>query len=563
MQNYIEILQSSPDAQRGTGRENLLTKTTGTYYTPEIVGRRLVRAVLEAAPPPVEGPVSAIDPFCGDGRLIVWLLEEAQLTPDWAGRSWRVALWDCDHESLSAAEQNVTSSARRLNLECLIERRHGDTFELFVQQYGVPGQLNIQGAPMEQQDYDLVVTNPPWEVVKPDTRDLLPLDEGTREKYISALRMFSQRLTEHFPTSMPKTRFAGWGVNLARVGVEVAVRLGRAGGAVGIVSPASVCADQASEMLRRWLLTEHGMKQIAHYPAEAFLFQGVDQPHVDLIVIPHMPEETAHIEVVQFDTAGEEINRRLLRSPRATLEANRFVLQVLATAQQINVMERMVILPQLKELQGSQSGQLWTGRELDESGHTALLTDDETSPVFFKGRMLNRLEPPVTSSRIWVSPTSFPSCQFPRLVWRDVSRPTQKRRVQATLIPAGWMTGNSLGVAHFREHDQRRLLGLLGVFSSLPFEFQVRSILTTNHVSVGAIREVRVPPLSDEFLDLLAPIMRRRLQGEAAAEVEMEVVVAQAYGLNQDELQTVMDALPKLTYEERQTILTSPHWRLP
>jgi len=560
MQTHLEILQNSAAAQRGTGRQNLLTKTTGTYYTPETVGRRLVRTVLDNAKAPAERPISAIDPFCGDGRLLVWLLEEAQHLPTFADRAWHFTLWDCDSESVKLAERQVHAAAHRLGLVCTINSCHGDSFGIYIEKFGLPVQQDLFGSDTSPHRFDIVVTNPPWEVVKPDARDLAPLDEITKQQYVSALRDFSDWLASHFPTSMPKKRFAGWGVNLARVGVELAVRLTRKDGITGIISPSSVCADQASEALRRWLLTERTVLQIAYYPAEARLFRGVDQPHVDLVLVPYRQEHD--IEVVLFDDTGQEVTCRNLRLTREVLEANRFIIPLLSDKRQLKVMARLAALPQLKSLHGKKAGQLWTGREMDESNHEALLTWDDTAPYFFKGRMLSRLETPEKPSmHIKVNAASFTSCRFPRLVWRDVSRPSQKRRVQATLIPAGWVTGNSLGVAHLWSDDEEYLLTLLGIVSSLPFEFQVRSMLTTAHVSVGVLREARVPNLTPALIETLAPVMRRRLSGNIHAGVEMEVIVAGAYGLDHEDMHAVMDALPKLTEQERRAILDSHYWR--
>jgi Alw26I/Eco31I/Esp3I family type II restriction m6 adenine DNA methyltransferase len=154
-----------------------------------------------------------------------------------------------------------------------------------------------------------------------------------------------------------------------------------------------------------------------------------------------------------------------------------------------------------------------------------------------------------------------PSVKYPRIVWRDVSRTTQKRRVQATIIPKNWVTGNSLGVAHFRTDNFSKLYTLLGIMSSLPFEFQVRSMLSTSHVSVGVLRKTRIPPITSELTTKLVPMIERKLAGDVTAEVEIEIVVAKAYGLDSQGLAEIMQSFPKLTPEECQNLLDHPMWR--
>ncbi|MGH2414101.1 MAG: Alw26I/Eco31I/Esp3I family type II restriction adenine-specific DNA-methyltransferase, partial [Microcystaceae cyanobacterium] len=244
------------------------------------------------------------------------------------------------------------------------------------------------------------------------------------------------------------------------------------------------------------------------------------------------------------------------------LRSNGYIIPVSSNKSQLDVLVRFSSLNTLGDLQGNKEGLLWTGRELDETGHLKYLSPTGEHP-FLKGKMIERLAR-VNQPFLFIHPERGPnippSVRYPRLVWRDVSRPTQKRRVQATIIPKGWVTGNSLGVAHFWSNDLKKLYTLLGVISSLPFEFQVRSMLSTAHVSVGVLRKTRIPPITSELSNTLAPLIERKLKGDSNAEAEIEIVMAQSYGLNRNDLTEIMNSFPKLTLEERQCLIEHPRW---
>ena len=89
-----------------------------------------------------------------------------------------------------------------------------------------------------------------------------------------------------------------------------------------------------------------------------------------------------------------------------------------------------------------------------------------------------------------------------------------------------------MSVAYFRDGDQVRLLALLALVSSLPFEFQVRSLLMTNHVSLSVIRATRAPELDKSSTLALAEAAFACLNAQFRAEQRLEQAVAGAYGLD-------------------------------
>lgn len=554
--NHLKILQSSPGAQVGLGKNNLLIKTTGKFYTPKFIGERLVDTVLTVASRTENtGELSVIDPFCGDGRLIVWLLERVSIFPSLTDRSWRIEIWDCDEQAVIQAKQAIEQMANYIGLHFTLSAFAHDSFAYFISQF--------RGKRTENKpQFDITITNPPWEVIKPDRRDLERLDEKTELIYIESLRELSTKLQKNFPLSRPRKMFAGWGINLARTGLEVATHLTANHGVAGIVSPASFLSDQNSETLRKWLLTNHAIKYIDYFPAEARLFESVDQACVNITIQPNDLGQKTFIYKFDKNLNCVEYHQEL-KLPESFLKSNGYVIPVYSNKSQLNHLLSFSALKTIGDLQGDCEGQLWTGRELDETGHTSYLTLKGYYP-FLKGKMIERLTR-VNQPSMFIDPDKKlsipPSVKYPRIVWRDVSRTTQKRRVQATIIPKNWVTGNSLGVAHFRTDNFSKLYTLLGIMSSLPFEFQVRSMLSTSHVSVGVLRKTRIPPITSELTTKLVPMVKRKLAGDVTAEVEIEIVVAKAYGLERQGLAEIMQSFPKLTPEECQNLLDHPMWR--
>lgn len=553
--NHLEILKSSPAAQIGIGRENLLTKTTGKFYTPKFIGERLADTVLTLVSR-IENSeeISVIDPFCGDGRLIVWLLERAIIFPSLTEKLWRIEIWDCDEPAVKQAKQNIQQIANTIGIEIRINALVHDSFAYTISKFK-------HRLPFSKSQFDITITNPPWEVIKPDRRDIEVLDKQTESIYIDSLKEFSKSLQENFPISMPRKMFSGWGINLARVGLEVALHLTRKNGIIGIVSPASVLGDQNSESLRKYLLTKHSIKYVDCFPAEARLFEGVDQSCINMTIQANQSGQKTFIYKFDKDLRCVEYHQEL-DLPETFLESNGYVIPLSSNKIQLSHLLKFSKLSTLGDLQGNDEGKLWTGRELDETGHTKYLSSDGNHP-FLKGKMVKRLTQ-VSQPLVFIHPEKGPnippSVRYPRIVWRDVSRSTQKRRVQATIIPANWVTGNSLGVAHFRTNDISRLYTLLCIMSSIPFEFQVSSMLSTSHISVGVLRKTRIPEITPELTRKLLPLARLRLAGNVDAENQIEIIVAQAYGLTSDDLSEIMQSFPKITLEERQNLLNHQMW---
>lgn len=518
--------------------KGLLVRTQGTFYTPPLIGQHLARVLAHVYSQSEKTPLRIIDPFCGDGRLVCWFLEALRSVAFSDSNSLCIHLWDLDASALAIAKEKVKATSTAQAFKVDLKDSHCDTF--------------LQG-PKNYGKYDIVITNPPWDVLKPDRRELKELDQASIAKYTEHLREQQNLLEELFPLSKPTRRFSRWGVNLSRCGTELSLRLLTPNGVLGIVAPASLLADQVSERLREWILKKYQIQNIAYFPAEARLFNRVDQAAVTIVASKYRESAPRSFSptLSTYDRGGVLRIQEKFHIKQDLLQKINYVIPAHIGPRAISILNKFQDFHSFSELEG-EIHSLYAGRELDETRHRLFLTN-KGKFLFLKGRMVGRFKIVEVPKQYIISdgPRIPDSVNFPRVVWRDVSRPTQKRRMQATIIPAGWVTGNSLNIAFFRLVTDEKLKALLAIMNSFVFEFQLRVFLATAHVSLGTVRKVKVPwPIPKKTLGILADLTDRCMSGDKKALVEFEVLVAQLYELTKDEYELVLKCFAKLDKSE-------------
>ena len=528
--------------------ESFVVRTTGRYYTHHCVAAQMassaIRAWSCAGPGSTHATLCIADPFAGDGRLVLEFIR-AWMRVGCEPVKWSVTLWDLNEEGLSKADTALSRLRGDTGLDLKWDLTVGDSFHL---------------ASMRPAAFDVVISNPPWELLKPDRRELKQLPSELAAAYVCAMREYDDFLAEAYPVAQPSRKFAGWGTNLSRVGYDACRTVLKSDGVLAIVMPASFMADDLSLELRRDVLERSTVHEIAYYPAEARLFGSADIASITLAVEPKKASGVEPI-VTRFTKDLDVLSRRQVALSHSFLEQSGFVVPVSVGGDAIAVLQRLMTdLPTWSELEGLDRFALWAGREVDETGSTRWLSPSANGPLFMKGRMVDRLrikeEPRERVGKPgWTAPSSV---NFTRIVWRDVSRPSQKRRVVATLVPPGTAAGNSLGVAYFKDGNERALHVLLGVMSSLVFEFQLRSYLATGHVSLSALRKVHVPSRLqlDTFMSI-AEEVEALLADSARSHARLEALVAyDAFALSEAEVTAVVRSFKDLSSDESCAIVS-------
>ena len=491
------------------------TKLLGKYYTDCSVATDLVDTIAQHINNSDGTDLKIIDPFCGDGRLILLLLKN--MVNSGKISQWRkilITLWEIDHDVLEIARKSISEYCQAYSVNYELNLKNCDAFV----KYG-----NVES------HYDVCVTNPPWCLLKPQKT----IDNGDVEMYRNILEQYDMYIKEILPISQPSSKFGKWGTNLARCGIEVALRLIDGKGICGIVSPASLFNDQVSMKLREWIFNNFNMLKLCYYPAELKLYGKADIASVTAIFKRGL--QNNRVTIHTYDDLKEYKEEFLGTTELKFIQNHNYAIPLKTGMDSIGVIMRLEKLPSVKEY-CEKVGLSFT-RELDETRIKEKLTSNGNFK-FAKGYMIDRYTFKDDNLYLNEELVSVPTtANLYKLVWRDVSRDSQVRRIKAVILPPGYVCGNSLGVIVGHKEQLPYMKTLLAMMNSIIFEYQARSMLVSNHVSAGIIKKIKLPSLTinNELVDLVDS----QLKGDNKKQ-ELELLVTKLYGISVDEYKRIL-----------------------
>ena len=496
-------------------------KLLGQFYTHYSVIQNMIESLVARISFP-RTKLSIIDPFCGDGRLITELL--VAIADKSQTAKYEIAIWDVDENALQTAEERILNTVNKLGLDATISAEKTDTFAAY---YDL------------QYSFDICITNPPWSILKPQKYFAEQHSREEQNTFNEALSHYDSYLKEEFFISQPTKKFGKWGTNMARCGVEVALRLVKPGGFCSIVSPASLLSDQVSERFRNWIFENYSIFEIDYYAAEAKLFGSADIASITMLI--QAVNDQTDITLRLFDDSLNCRKHHLDSAEYKYIKRNNYVIPFEAGIDLLPLLTALENMPVLEHF--SNTIGLKFGREIDETRIQERL-NPEGEIIFTKGYMVDRYSlniDPVQYIDLSQCNRIPESVNNSKIAWRDVSRNTQARRIKATIIPPRHITGNSLGIAFLPEEDLVKLKYILAIMNSFVFEIQARAMLVTNHVSAGVLKKVRVPQDADQGSAYVADLVDRKMLGDSTAEALLECEIARAYGLDFETFKTVVD----------------------
>lgn len=510
---------------------------------------------------------------------------------------------------LREGERDVDTLRECLDLkEQIVSRTAGEVLDQFPDWYLEDDQpfcwplefpeafYDEKGRLLDSPGFDVIIGNPPWDVVKYNDReffdtvepgfsqhsrakqdelkeDLLEDDEvrADYERYVERIEQFLDFVKSDTYYQHQTSGRYGHSYNKYKLATELAYNIASDGGDVLLITPSGILGEAGSTALRELLFDGGTVDSFWSFKARSDVFKDVDQNPA--IQIYTKGERTENFRYVDGIESADEF-RRLYHSDAVPLISGELVREAAPETFSLIPVRDKTALSVLNTLTthplaGDASDDYWSvtpSREIDETNDRQHIIEEETAYPFVKGRCVFPfdLQPEVINR--WVEEDFLEEeCEHSnesRVVWRDISRPSLRRRMFVTVVPPGHGIGNSLNYVVPEQSEDEKLY-LAAVMQSWAFEYRARQISTNSHLNMYVIRQVPIPRL-DTDTELFESIVSRTREilnqdveeGHRESVMnEIDALVAHAYGLDHDELEFILDSYEKLEAETKQSIL--------
>ncbi len=419
----------------------------------------------------------------------------------------------------------------------------------------------------ERGGFDAVITNPPWEIFKPQAKEFfaehsdlvsknkmtikefekeqtnLLKDQDIRQAWLDYQSRFPHlsaylRASRQYPhqTAVVNGKKTGSDINLYKLFVEQCYNLLRPGGQCGIVIPSGIYTDLGAKGLRDLLFQETQINGLFCFENRKTIFEGVDSRFKFVVLTFDKGGETKRFpaafmrhevaELLNFPQSGAlelsvDLIRRLSPDSHSVMEFKSDL--------DIQIAEKMLRFPLLGEkIAGTWNLVLTNEFHMTNDSHLFKTEPGTERLPLYEGKMIWQFEHGYAKPRYWVNEQEARAAvlgrekdtgqnldyQSYRLGFRDIARNTDTRTLICTIIPPAFH-GNKIPTVQIFGKNKRLLsnseqLYLCVVWNSFVVDFILRMKVTTT-LNFFYIYQLPIPRLTAQD-SAFAPIVSRAAQ---------------------------------------------------
>ncbi len=401
--------------------------------------------------------------------------------------------------------------------------------------------------------FDAIITNPPWEVFKPNSKEFFEShselvskksmtihdfedeqaailkDKDVRKAWLAYLEQFPHgsayfRSADQFKNqvSVVNGKKAGTDTNLFKLFTEQCFNLLRPGGHCGIVIPSGIYTDLGAKQLREMLFAQTRVTGLVCFENRRAIFEGVDSRFKFVVLTFEKGGRTERFPAAFMRHEVGEL-RRFPDGPdpasrgRVTIDvstARRLApdsLSIMEFKSELDVViaEKMLKFPMLGST-GQDGWNLRLSREFDMTNDSHLFHERPAKGrlPLYEGKMIWQFDHRYAEPRYWVDEKEGRKAvlgreedegqrldyQCTRLAHRSIASNTNERSFILAITPQHSFQGNSLNFWK-PEFSASEALWLLVFGNSFVFDYKLRQSVTTN-INTFFLYQMPVPRLA-------------------------------------------------------------------
>ncbi|MBI1879182.1 MAG: hypothetical protein HYR94_13340 [Chloroflexi bacterium] len=399
--------------------------------------------------------------------------------------------------------------------------------------------------------FDIIVGNPPWEIIKPDLREFYAqfdpdieskLARSQVEKRIEELNRYDpgreaawqaqkakiEAEAAYFQRSPDFTRQGKGDTATHKLFLERGYSLLKHGGRLGFVIPSGIYTDLGTKELREMLLNEgqieylYGLANVRGFFPEVdsrfkFTFLGMQKggqtekfralfllSHAEWPMLTKERDASAILaDVITDENRIFEMTAKLIRR----FSPDSLSLMEFKSKQDYQIAEKIYgDWP----LMGEQVEGVWNPRltaELHMTDARSLFTQSQSNLPLYEGKMFHQFDAYYAEPRFWVNEREGRKYilgrkndegqkmgyQRPRLAFRDIARSTDERTLITAILPPNAFAGNTAILE--TQTQNAEMLFLLAILNSFCEDYIIRHKVST-HVSIFYAYQLPLPRLT-------------------------------------------------------------------
>lgn len=418
----------------------------------------------------------------------------------------------------------------------------------------------------ERGGFDAIITNPPWEIFKPNAKEFFEEYSDLVTKKKMSIHEFEREQTKLLKNSEVRdawleyqSRFpyvssyfrgatqyrnqitfvygkkAGTDINLYKLFVEECFNLVRPGGQCGIVIPSGIYTDLGTKQLREMLFTSAEITGLFCFENRKEIFEGVHRSYKFVVLTFKRGGQTEVFpaafmrldveELERFPQQGSlplrvELIRRLSPDSLSVMEFKSYT--------DIRIAEKMLQFPLLGEkIEGSWNLVLTNEFHMTNDSYFFKTTSGANRLPLYEGKMIHQFDHQFCEPRYWVDKTEGRKAllgrgvsdhgqrldyQTYRLGFRDIARNTDFRTMISTIIPAAFH-GNKLPTVKVFDDSGNRIIRVIeqlivcAIWNSFAVDALLRMKVSAT-LNFFYVYQLPLPRLTEEDASFLPLVTR-------------------------------------------------------
>lgn len=419
----------------------------------------------------------------------------------------------------------------------------------------------------ENGGFDAIITNPPWEIFKPQDKEFFALHSDLVTKKKMDIKSFEKEkekllkdpdvlaayldycsqfpyVSEYFRSSaqyknqiaIVNGKKAGSDINLYKLFVEQCHHLLRPGGQCGIVIPSGIYTDLGAKQLREMLFTESQIAGLFCFENRKEIFEGVDRRFKFVVLTYQKGGKTTSFpaafmrhdvqELERFPKEGGlDISVELVRK----LSPDSLSVMEFKSDIDVRIAKKMLKFPLLGE-KVQNFAPIHFAREFDMTQNNASkLVKDKPSQGYvplYEGKMIWQFDHCYSEPNFWANEkdlrkfligkkegaSELLSADCYRLAFRRQSASTNERTLVSTVLPPAFHADNLASILVVDEEGETLVSNIEQVYlaallNSFCIDFSIRQRVTTN-LNFFYMYQLPIPRLTEKD-SVFSPIVER------------------------------------------------------